>query len=53
MEHADASTLEKTLKAAKETTGPTVVCLKTDLEANLGVPEDYMMRFFEVYQGPQ
>jgi acetolactate synthase-1/2/3 large subunit len=41
------------LKAAKETTGPTVVCLKTDLEANLGVPEDYMMRFFEVYQGPQ
>jgi acetolactate synthase-1/2/3 large subunit len=41
------------LKAAKETNGPTVVCLKTDLEANLGVPEDYMMRFFEVYQGPQ
>jgi acetolactate synthase-1/2/3 large subunit len=41
------------LKAARETDGPTVVCLKTDLEANLGVPEDYMMRFFEVYQGPQ
>jgi acetolactate synthase-1/2/3 large subunit len=41
------------LKAAKETDGPTVVCLKTDLEANLAVPEDYMMRFFEVYQGPQ
>ena len=41
------------LKAAKETNGPSVVCLKTDLEANLAVPEDYMMRFFEVYQGPQ
>jgi acetolactate synthase-1/2/3 large subunit len=41
------------LKAARETQGPTVVCLKTDLEANLAVPEDLMMRFFEVYQGPQ
>jgi acetolactate synthase-1/2/3 large subunit len=41
------------LKAARETPGPTVVCLRTDLQANLAVPEDLMMRFFEVYQGPQ
>jgi acetolactate synthase-1/2/3 large subunit len=41
------------IKAAKETAGPSVVCLKTDLQANLAVPEDLMMRFFEVYQGPQ
>ena len=41
------------LKAARETDGPSVICVKTDREANLGVPEDYFMRFFEVYQGPQ
>ena len=32
--------------------GPTVICVKTDREANLMLPQDMMMRFVEVYQGP-
>ena len=31
---------------------PTVVCVKTDRDANLAVPEELGLRFVEVYQGP-
>ncbi len=44
--------LEPALRRAAENTGPTVVCVKTDHGANLAVPETFIMRFFEVYQGP-
>lgn len=44
--------LEPALSRAKETGGPTVVCVKTDPAANLAVPQDVLIRFFEVYQGP-
>ena len=32
--------------------GPSLVCLRTDHDANLAVPEDMLARFFEVYSGP-
>lgn len=44
--------LEPALARAKEGDGPTVVCVKTDHAANLAVPQDVLIRFFEVYQGP-
>lgn len=44
--------LEPALARAKESDGPTVVCVKTDQAANLAVPQDVLIRFFEVYQGP-
>jgi hypothetical protein len=28
------------------------VCVKTDREANLAVPQDMLLKFAEVYQGP-
>jgi acetolactate synthase-1/2/3 large subunit len=37
---------------ARAADGPSVVCLKTDREANLSIPQDMLMRFVEVYQGP-
>ncbi len=40
------------LARARETTGPTVVCVRTDQRANLAVPQEVLMRFVEVYQGP-
>lgn len=44
--------LEPALKRAREADGPAVVCVKTDREANLAAPQELIMRFFEVYQGP-
>jgi acetolactate synthase I/II/III large subunit len=44
--------LEPALSRATERDGPTVVCVKTDQAANLAVPQDVLIRFFEVYQGP-
>ena len=44
--------LEETLKRARDSSRPAVVCLQTDREANLAVPGELMMRFAEVYQGP-
>jgi acetolactate synthase-1/2/3 large subunit len=44
--------LEPALSRARESDGPTVVCVKTDQAANLAVPQDVLIRFFEVYQGP-
>ncbi len=44
--------LEPALRRAQEHDGPSLVCLRTDHDANLAVPEAMMARFFEVYSGP-
>ena len=44
--------LEPALRRAKQHDGPSLVCLRTDHDANLAVPEEMMARFFEVYSGP-
>ena len=44
--------VEPALRRAKETDGPCVVCLRTDHGANLAMPQDPLLRFVEVYQGP-
>lgn len=42
--------LETALERAKQATGPTVICAKTDHGANLAVPPAFLMRFLEVYR---
>ncbi len=44
--------LEAALESAKSGDGPTVVCVRTDRDANLATPEAMLIRFVEVYQGP-
>lgn len=44
--------LEPALRRAREHAGPSLVCVRTDHDANLAVPEDMLARFFEVYSGP-
>ncbi len=44
--------LEPALERARTTQGPSVVCIRTDRDANLSVPADPLKRFVEVYQGP-
>ena len=44
--------LEPALRRAQEHAGPSLVCLRTDHDANLAVPADLIARFFEVYAGP-
>lgn len=44
--------LEPALRRAQEHDGPSLVCLRTDHDANLAVPLDRMVRFSEVYIGP-
>jgi acetolactate synthase-1/2/3 large subunit len=44
--------LESSLERARRSGAPTAVCVKTDREANLAVPEELHARFVEVYQGP-
>jgi len=44
--------VEPALRRAHAAAGPSVVCLRTDRDANLAVPPQLMMRFAEVYQGP-
>lgn len=44
--------VEPALRRARAAAGPAVVCARTDREANLGVPQEMMLRFVEVYQGP-
>lgn len=44
--------VEPALRRALEADGPTVVCLRTNHDANLAVSPDMMGRFFEVYSGP-
>jgi acetolactate synthase I/II/III large subunit len=47
-----AADLDAALAEAKRHPGPSVVCVRTDRDANRNVPMDGMMRFVEVYQGP-
>jgi len=44
--------LEPALQEAKATAGPSVVCIRSDRDANLAAPPDALVRFIEVYQGP-
>lgn len=44
--------LEPALQRARDHDGPSVICLHTDIEANLAVPEAMVARFHEVYSGP-
>jgi acetolactate synthase-1/2/3 large subunit len=44
--------LRTVLARPRASDGPTVLCVKTDRDANLMLPEDMLMRFVEVYQGP-
>jgi acetolactate synthase-1/2/3 large subunit len=44
--------LEPALRRAQEHDGPSLVCLRSDHDANLAVPAAMMARFFEVYSGP-
>ena len=40
------------LERGRAVKGPRLICVRTDREANLGVPGEMMSRFFEVYNGP-
>jgi acetolactate synthase I/II/III large subunit len=44
--------LEGALTKARAASGPAVICLRTDRDANLSIPPELMRRFAEVYQGP-
>jgi acetolactate synthase-1/2/3 large subunit len=44
--------LEAALRRCRETDGPSLVCVRTNHDANRSVPMDMGMRFFEVYGGP-
>ncbi|HVN84417.1 MAG TPA: thiamine pyrophosphate-binding protein [Candidatus Binatia bacterium] len=44
--------IEPALRRAKAASGPAVVCLRTDRDANLAIPMEMLLRFTEVYQGP-
>ncbi|HTX96714.1 MAG TPA: thiamine pyrophosphate-binding protein [Mycobacterium sp.] len=44
--------LDSALRRAREHRGPSLVCLRTDHDANLSVPAEMTARFFEVYSGP-
>jgi thiamine pyrophosphate-dependent acetolactate synthase large subunit-like protein len=43
--------LPAALARARQTAGPAVVCVRTDRDANLAVPQESLMRFVEVYRG--
>ncbi len=40
------------LDEARSFSGPAVICVRTDVSANFGIPQDPLLRFTEVYQGP-
>jgi acetolactate synthase-1/2/3 large subunit len=44
--------LEPALRRAQAHDGPSLVCVRSDHDANLAVPEEMLARFFEVYNGP-
>ncbi len=44
--------LDAAFARARASGGPTVVCARTDRDANLAAPEEEFLRFLEVYQGP-
>jgi acetolactate synthase-1/2/3 large subunit len=47
-----ADELDAALARAKAAGGPAVVCVRTSRDANLAVPQEPLLRFVEVYQGP-
>lgn len=44
--------LDAALRRAQAHDGPSLVCIRSDHDANLAVPEQMLARFFEVYSGP-
>lgn len=44
--------LDGALRRSREHDGPSLVCLRTDHDANLAMPVEMTARFFEVYFGP-
>ena len=44
--------LEPALRRAQAYDGPSVICLRTDHDANLALPDAMVARFSEVYSGP-
>lgn len=44
--------LDGALQRSRDHAGPSLICLRSDHDANLGVPADMLARFFEVYNGP-
>jgi acetolactate synthase-1/2/3 large subunit len=48
----DAGELEPALARSRASGAPTVICVRTDREANLAVPAEMAARFAEVYAGP-
>ena len=44
--------LDAALQRARNHAGPSLICLRTDHDANLAIPADMTARFFEVYSGP-
>jgi len=40
------------LERSRAASGPSVICIRSDRDANLSVPQEMFGRFFEVYQGP-
>ncbi|HEX7609884.1 MAG TPA: thiamine pyrophosphate-binding protein [Solirubrobacteraceae bacterium] len=44
--------LDAALTRARGHSGPSLVCVRSDHDANLSVPEEMLARFFEVYNGP-
>jgi len=50
VEHSDQ--LAPALAGARAARRPAVVCIKTDRDANLALPQEPLVKFLEVYQGP-
>jgi acetolactate synthase-1/2/3 large subunit len=44
--------LPAALERARALDRPALVCVRTNVQANLAVPQDIVGRFFEVYFGP-
>ncbi len=44
--------LDGALRRAREHSGPSLVCVRSDHAANLAIPAEMTARFFEVYSGP-
>jgi acetolactate synthase-1/2/3 large subunit len=48
----EITALDGALDRARSHHGPSVICVRSDHDANLGVPAEMLARFFEVYNGP-
>jgi acetolactate synthase-1/2/3 large subunit len=44
--------LDPALRRARDHDGPSLVCVRSDHDANLAVPQELAGRFYEVYAGP-